>query len=597
MVLKHCHLLPAQTLSAAACATLFLLPTLVWAQPAQLQVVLQGSQQVVHQLRGQLATLRDSLRSARLVSEQADTALLNSSSTDAATLAQLATAALQARNALAEAIKAHAKAEQQLETGTQLMRETAHQLAQCQIKKTTCDAQSPGANLHLVQQAASGSAQPGVAGKAPLASDINELLQKAAKAQDAVDKLRAKAAGAYDQGDAATTAVLTTKPTQGKPDEALTALAKTWTEAALGHPKQARDQVWLAQTAADTLVKRSLELQACSTEDTACQRMQFGAAAEANLTFEKARLAAKATLDALDRAQFGLESRKFDPDASVQAIDNAIELRKLLQSSPDVKSFFGDDAIGLSAANAGANATVRWTMGNTQLLGKDRFTLIASTPKSDSGLSGFVDEADKLKNKTTLAAVWHRTRSENRLLGNAIVDYSLGVTWARDERTYLQASSPLSLVKTKAAFNDWALNGQFAALLPGNKNLLLMSLDAQRVREDGRAAIRCPVDPGADPGLVTCTSGPLGPPTRAYNRVLSLELRSVFDKFGLGFKATHSREDNKLTLDMPVYLMRDLDNAKTPLTGGINFSWTKDGTGLKVGVFISAPLTLAKPDR
>ena len=597
MGLKHCHLLPPHALAAAACATLLLLPMFGWAQPAQLQVVLQGSQQVVHQLRGQLEDLRDSLRSARLASELADTALLNSSSSDAATLAQLATAALQARTSLTNAAQATAKAEQQLETATQLMRETAHQLALCQINKTPCDAQAPSANLQLARQAASRSAELGVVGKAPLANEIKELLLKAAGAQAAVDKLRAKAAGAYDQGDAATAAVLATEPPQGKPDEALAASAKTWTKAALDHPRQARDQVRSTQTAADSLVKKSLELRACAAEDTVCQRLHFDAAAEASLSFEKARLAAKATLDALDTAQFGLESRKFDPNASVQAIANAIELRKLLQSNPDVKSFFGEDAIGLSATNAGTNATIRWTMGNTQLLGKDRFSLIASTPKSDSGLSGFVNEADKLKNKTTLAAIWHRTRSENRLFGNAIVDYSLGVTWARDERTYFEASSPLKLVETKVAFNDWAVNSQFAALLPGNNNMLLMTLAKQRVREDGKAAIRCPVDPGLTAGLVTCTSGPLGPPTRAYNQLSSLELRSVFDKFGLGFKATHSREDNKLTLDMPVYLVRDLDNAKAPLTGGINFSWTKDGTGLKVGVFISAPLTLEKPDR
>ena len=124
-----------------------------------------------------------------------------------------------------------------------------------------------------------------------------------------------------------------------------------------------------------------------------------------------------------------------------------------------------------------------------------------------------------------------------------------------------------------------------------------MTLDAQRVHEDGPAAIRCPVDPTAAPALATCTNGPLGIPTRAYSRVFGLELRSIFDKFGVGFKATHSREDSKLTLDLPIYLVRDKDDAKTPLTGGVNFSWTKDGAGLKVGVFISAPLSLSKPDR
>lgn len=590
---------------ALAWIILLLAPALSAAQPAELRSTLQGSQQVVSKLRAQVDDLEQRLSKAKDESKQADTALLNSNTTDGAALSQLAAAATLAHNLVKDLKAAHTKAEKHLESASQLMRDTAHGLAMCLVRQVSCDAQMAHGKLQDARLLVDLPAQPFALGKVPSVEAIEALLLEAAQAQDAVDKLRAKAAKAYDQGDLATAAVLTTKPatTPGVKAAALQGSATEWTAQALTHPRQARREVAQAQTAADLWVRQSIELQACETAATPnpkqphCQQLQFEAASQAKLAFEQAKATAMATLKALDTAQYGLETRKLDPDASPQAINNAIELRKLLQSNPDVKSFFGADGIALSASAAGANAVIRKTWGDNTLTGNNRFSFIASTPKSGSGLSGFVDEADQLKNKTSLALAWSRTRSETRLISNAIVDYSLGLTWARDERSYLEATTPLSLVEHKATFDDWAVNSQLAALLPGQNNLLLLNASKQRVRKDGPSATRCPVDPLLGPSLATCTTGPLGMPKRAYDTVFSLEYRSVFDNFGLGFKATHSRRDDKLTLDMPVYFIRDQGHEKTPLTGGINLSWTKDGTGLKVGIFIAAPLGLSRPER
>ena len=119
---------------------------------------------------------------------------------------------------------------------------------------------------------------------------------------------------------------------------------------------------------------------------------------------------------------------------------------------------------------------------------------------------------------------WHNTRSESTLF-NAykFFDFSAGIKWTADRRSYFEPTLPTTLTKTTGRFDKWAFSAQLATLLPGDNNLSVLTVERARGWKDGAVAIRCPYQSGLDAGLVTCTDGALGAPKVDYTTKAGLD--------------------------------------------------------------------------
>lgn len=445
------------------------------------------------------------------------------------------------------------------------------------------------------------------------------VLQAAAQAQDKVDKLRSQFKSAYDRGDGSTAAALSTGPYErlgsGADQSAVGQAARAWADEARQLPGQIRQALSQAQAEADRLVEAALAFKACEDIDgTACADTRATALLDgviAKTAFDEHHRVAGEKDKALSTATFGLEVIKSQPDIDPQNLPAALAFRRLLDSNADVQSYFGSDAVGVTAGAADANLSFRYVMnldGKTLLNRRSRLSLIFSAPtnKDKSGVTRFIDSADALKNLASVKLAWQLTNAPFKLPAiGTLNDFGIAVAAAQDSRSHytVDSSTPTLATEVKKNYTAVSLGLRWVFLMNPEsdyKTLLVLGHDSQRSFKSGDVQTRCPTDPAtATAGLVGCYTGTWGAPVRSTSRVVGIELRQHMPAFDIGLKLKQNLGNDKIDAELPLYLLRTHDGSakKNPFSAGVVLSRSSGEPGLKWGLFVSLPLAFVRPER
>lgn len=439
------------------------------------------------------------------------------------------------------------------------------------------------------------------------------LTKAAAEAQTVVDGLRKKAAKVYDIADPATANAVGLPygklgPVNDKAEaEDVHKSALVWGRSALDAPAEVRSAVRAAQQAANRLVEEALAMNQCPADDAACVATHAAAAKAAQVALDDRKTAAERLYKDLETAGFGLAALESNHQFNAKLLRQQVDFRRVLDTNPDVKSYFGGDAIELSAGNAEGNSSIRWTIplkSVSDSFRAYRLSLIGTTPTGDGQRTELWNSADKLTGKTRLDVVFQNTNPAFHLGSrNYVNDLAFGVSVARSEHSYLlPTDKPTELKPVDQTYSDYGLGVKWAFLqtFEKRKGLLILSLNRQwaHTASEEEASIRCPIDPQATvAGLATCTQGILGAPTRKATWLWGLDYR-YSGKFDIGLNLKRSN-DHKTSVDVPIYLVRNKDDEENgmPFSGGISLGWKTGASGLRWGVFVSAPLSFSKPPR
>lgn len=438
------------------------------------------------------------------------------------------------------------------------------------------------------------------------------VLKASAEAQDRVDKLRVKHQTAFERGDAGTAAAISLPGYdnlgRGADGVAVGETARQWARRAQEHPNALRQHISKAQRMADRLVDVALARRECPGQDNTCVERRVLDGLAALVDFEQHVADADRIDKQLSEAGLGLDIIKAQPGITHTDLGQAVAFRQLLQSNPDVKSFFGGDAVGFSAGSADSTLSFRYVMDlDGALIGRrNRVSLIFAAPTDKSGSARLVDSVDKLKNLTSVKLGWQLTNAPFELPGTGTLnDFALGLTAAQDSRSYYttDAATPTTASQVEKSYTALSLSVRWAFLAnPAShwKTLMVFGHDSQRSFKNGDSETRCPVDPStAAPGLVSCFTGSWGAPVRSYSRLATLELRQHMPAFDLGLKLKHDLKTDQLDAEIPIYLIRTIpDDAKTtPFSAGISLSRSSGDASIKWGLFVSAPLSFGKPQK
>lgn len=466
---------------------------------------------------------------------------------------------------------------------------------------------------------------------------VDDLLKTASEVQQKLDDLRAKTAKVYDVADPAT-AVAIKLPAygslgkQGDPDrDEVVKAAHRAGEAAQNLPGRVKQEVLQAQRAANHLVDHARKLRACLPPTTAvaadeaqyqsCLQLHWGAAQLALAGYNQHTKEATQSWADLELAGRQLAVLDGHKDASWKELKGEVSLRKILDENPNVRSFFGTDAAGVSAGSSGNVATFRYTLQNRRaqndLLRNTRLTLIGSTPLSDQGLTSVYNTADKLANKTKVSLALQSTRESAHLvkepdsLGHVLHDYAVGLSVTQDSRKYLVArtpdsDNPLGWADKKGSYYGAGLTADWVLLLDEkSKTLVKLSFERQGAMTDAATIKQCVFSTATsliDTGK--CIEGPNAAPSREWGNLLEFGLRRQFsllnDKpVNIGLSVKHSLKDHTTDVELPLYFnfAGTQDDPKNPITGGLVLNWSSGSPGLKWGFFVSTPLSFARPER
>lgn len=95
--------------------------------------------------------------------------------------------------------------------------------------------------------------------------------------------------------------------------------------------------------------------------------------------------------------------------------------------------------------------------------------------------------------------------------------------------------------------------------------------------------------PIADSINLDCLTGPSGVPVDNDARLLGVEARRQFSRFGISPSIRYDFEKEVLAADFPVFLWQD---SKKQLTGGVRAGWRNDTDDLVFGLFVTSPFSL-----
>ncbi len=438
------------------------------------------------------------------------------------------------------------------------------------------------------------------------------MLLAATKAQDQVDKLRVKAKDAYDRGDRATAIAIELPEYSslgaGADRAAVEKNVREWARLGRENPRKLKQAVGAAQRVADRLVSAALELRMCDPQERACADRPLVIGLVANAIFVQYVKRANDMDEQLSAADLGLSEVKKRPRIGNEELKDAVAFRKLLESNPDVNSFFGAEAVGFRVSTIASTVSLRYVHDSDgNVLGRrNRFSLIFSAPTNKDGVARFVDSADALNNLAQVKAVWQLTNAPFKLPGiGTLNDFALGITAAQDVRSYFveDAANPIKPTEFKKSFVVPSVGIRWAFLANPTsdyKTLLLLSYDAQRRFKNGVEETRCPRDPSSTTaGLARCFTGSWGEPVRVFSRLLGFELRQHMPVFDIGLKVKQDLASDKVDVEIPLYLIRSTSNASTtaPFAAGISVSRSKGDAAPRWALFVSAPLSFSKPDR
>jgi hypothetical protein len=443
--------------------------------------------------------------------------------------------------------------------------------------------------------------------------DDGAISELAAGAQVKLDKLRLKAKDALERGDSGTATAIDLPAYDdlgsGAGKAKVQARARIWARDAQSKPRELRQAIALAQDEADELVDMALDRRECGRDDRACIDRQVARGQVAQSALELQLAKAEAADKALSEAKLGLQSLKAKPRSEDQDLKTDVAFRALLDSNPDVKSFFGGGAVGFSAGAADSTVTLRYAIDQdgSWLGRRNRLSLIFTAPTNKDGVTNFVSSgADALRNLTSAKLAWQLTNAPFVLPGTGTLnDFAVGLSVAQDTRKYyvLDPTNPTKPNETSNSFTVPGLSIKWAFLANPTKawkTLLVFGHDTQRGYKNGVSETRCPTDPAATaPALVSCYTGVWGAPTRQTTQLVGLELRQHMPAFDLGLKVKQNLKNDKVDAEIPIYLIRNIpDQAeKTPFTAGVSLSRSTGDKGVKWGLFVSAPLSFGKPDR
>lgn len=478
-----------------------------------------------------------------------------------------------------------------------------------------------GANLLMrstAQQLVAAQTSPAPVTPATTTVALGSLFERAGKVQDQVDGVRAFAATAFNVGDSATAAGLkvdlgqASQATQDSP----ASLFADWTHDAQTLPGRLQSELSALQRSADRVIRLALEARrSCPGSQTAaCQSDAAYQQAEASLAaFDLALTQAKTTQAALEKARYGLETLADTKDLAQwrynpgweQRLTREANFRRLLSTDADIKSFFADDAVGLSAAKSGTDATLRYTMNFGTGLRVNRLTLLGTVPATLATPSNPLRSTDGMVGKKVLGLAYQRTSPGFQPFKETdlIFDISTGLKVAHAPYGYLlpDSNGVYSEVKKDLVDSEASLNiaGMFYAT-EDPKHLLTLSYREQRIHgyknpNDG-VKVRCLDDPQRAPGKpLDCVTAGLGAPVLLPNRLLSLEWRYDFGKVALAPKITRSFTASSTAFDLPIYFIRNQDDKTSKaFTGGISLGWDSARQGLNYGLFVSTPLTFSR---
>lgn len=587
-----------------------------WAQmPAAAPKVLQATREAARAWAAQREDAEKLQSRLCKASEDADRIILDNTDDAPARLAELAAAAMARHAECAKARSRVTHIEGEIEKTRGLLRRAALQLSQCgALDEQACLAAELQDDLKATRRLAG---LPDVLevrlAQAPQDADVEKLQKYAAGAQSSMDKLREKTRKVYDLSDEAQSKAVAAN--WGRlPDKMVgdvTALMGTSPSAARQGPGAVHDAVRQAQFAVNRLLDETLELKKCPPLDADCRSRHFGAADKARAEADRQQAAATTLLDkwiATEAVFAALDTEAADETGQVDVLDlqRRMAFRKFLDANPDAKSYFGGDALGLSAGNANGSSTLRYTMGDKGLLGRYRVTLIGSTPVDPNGRTSLYDNADKLANKTRLDVAVQSTRPAFKggsILG--ISDIALGVAYTHTKYSYLVPGATSGKLDAVDRFHDdFSLGGRWAFLKDRGdaKDLLVVSLDRQRAFEFDPASpkIRCPIDPTLnDPTQVVCTNKLLGEPKKKFNTLWGLSYRAHLKYMDVGLKLKFSSTERKTDYELPIYFIRNRDDEKNrfPFSGGISLSRQAGDAAVKWSVFVSTPLSFDRPAR
>ncbi|MBL8348516.1 MAG: hypothetical protein JNN03_24025 [Rubrivivax sp.] len=442
--------------------------------------------------------------------------------------------------------------------------------------------------------------------------DEGSVMKAAAEAQNEVDKRRAKAKDAFDRGDAGTAAAVSLRDFyllgSGPDNASVVARARKWANAAETKPRELRRAVTAAQAEADRLVALAVERRKCSPPFEPCVEKLLAGGLVAKAALELQLKIADEADEALSLAKRGLESLLANPASNLARLDSDVAFRALLESNPDVKSFFGGGAAGFSAGVAGSNVSFRYVIDQSgSWIGRrNRLTLIFSAPTNNNGVTNFASTVDGLQNLNTVKLGWQLTNAPFEFPGTGTLnDFAVGLSAGQKSINYLlvDGTTPTKAASNKKSVVTLELGVSWAFLANPKskwKTLTVLGHSTQRGYKSADAETRCPVDPATTTaGLATCYTGSWGEPTRSTDRLISLEVRQHMPAFDLGLKIKQNLKNDKVDAEVPIYLIRNIpDQAeKTPFTAGISLGRSTGDKGLRWGLFVTAPLSFGKPER
>jgi len=440
--------------------------------------------------------------------------------------------------------------------------------------------------------------------------EVGKLVEAAAQAQGKVTDLKGKVADAYVVGDAAAALALAASAPLG--DAAKRALNS------FDDAMASRDAIGDAQRASNRLVRSTMQLrQPCGNKASAdCDTLRDELSREAQ--------SAQATLDLkLIESQERYKSAKqaaIEVQANVtfkdpEEVQRAIRFLRALNDNPDAQDLVGKDSYKVTAGKGGAGLAIKIV---NQKLGVDWFrgsSLTLSTPAAEAGNSSLYKSADGFSNASKLELAQSFFRGSGLRSGNDRLSFlhqsGLSLSVGHQRLSYVETGK-LEQESTRTLV-PWGLS-VFSAVSPlssldhqdgSRPNAWYGKLSWQRQVEAGDTTITCPVAVN-DGNLkvrntVNCSTGPFGAPKLVSAWQYQLEYR-VKNKdgpdFSLALKHNVKTNGSKAVtnIDVPIYLLKTSDDAKSPIHAGLNLGWSSKG-GTSFGIFLGAPLSLYAFDR
>jgi hypothetical protein len=252
-------------------------------------------------------------------------------------------------------------------------------------------------------------------------------------------------------------------------------------------------------------------------------------------------------------------------------------------------------SVQASASQGSSNVTVKLSPKNPTPdmgLGNNEFALNVPTAKtSDTSTPATLDG---LANSATLS--W--TISQSGLLDDnkrppadkEFYAYGLKLQGGPQPYTYYDKTS---LAKS-SGHNPTSALSIYAGLtwLNTNNVMTLLKYSYQNTYKDQTIGTMCP----GGGGTATCVNGPIGAPSHALPRVITLETRiQSISGISTIVALSHDEQSNVTGIDIPIYLWGSNDLTKPQaFNAGVDLGWTNDPKSAHQGmisIFIGKPFS------